>query len=81
LYTAVETLPIFQNVASTLVFVWDRREMSSQLDLEKVRSEREGDVPFSDQNNLPVSFPKVTGVWRGRALAGVLRQSDQSEKN
>jgi hypothetical protein len=22
----------------------------------------------------------VTGVWRGRALAGVLRQSDQSEK-
>jgi hypothetical protein len=54
--------------------------MSSQLNLEKMRRETAGDEPSSDQKDLPVTGTKLVGVWRGRALAGVLMQSDQSEK-
>jgi hypothetical protein len=39
LYSPVETLLIFQNVASRKVDLWNRRGMSSQLNLEKVRRE------------------------------------------
>jgi hypothetical protein len=47
-YTPVETLPILQNEASRLVVAWNRRRMSSQLNLEKVRRETGGDEPSSD---------------------------------
>jgi hypothetical protein len=33
LYSPIETLPILQNAPSILVFVWNRRGISSQLNL------------------------------------------------
>jgi hypothetical protein len=66
LYSPVETLPILQNEASTLVDVWNRRGRSSQLNLEKVRWEHGGGEPTSDQKILPVPGTKVAGVGRGR---------------
>jgi hypothetical protein len=54
LYSPVETLSILQNAASRLVVVWNRRGMSSQLNLEKVRRETGGDEPSSDQKILLV---------------------------
>jgi hypothetical protein len=68
LYSPVEILPILQNAASRLVIVLNRREMSSQLNLEKVRREIGGDKPTTDQKLLPVSDTKVAGVYRGRGL-------------
>jgi hypothetical protein len=62
LYSPVETLPIFQNVASRVVVVWNRRGMSSQFNLENVRRETGGDEPPSDQKILPVTGTKVAGV-------------------
>jgi hypothetical protein len=69
-YSPVETLPILKNEASTLVVVWNRRGMSSQLNLEKVRRETGGDEPSSDQKFLPVTGTKVVGVWRGMRHSG-----------
>jgi hypothetical protein len=43
LYSPVETLPILQNAASRLVVVWNRRGMSTQLNLENMRRETRGD--------------------------------------
>jgi hypothetical protein len=62
LYSPVEIFPIFQNVASRLVVVWNWRRMSSQLKLEKVRRETGGDEPSSDQKILPFTGNKVAGV-------------------
>jgi hypothetical protein len=42
LYSPVETIPILQNAASRLVVVWNRRGMSFQLKLKKVRRETGG---------------------------------------
>jgi hypothetical protein len=69
LYSPEETLPILQNAASTLVMVWNRRGMSSQLNLEKVRRETGGDEPPSDQKILPVTGTKVVDVCRRRGLS------------
>jgi hypothetical protein len=66
MYSPVETLPILQNSACRFVVVWNRRGMSSQLNLEEVRRETRGDEPSSDQKLLPVTGMKVAGVWRGR---------------
>jgi hypothetical protein len=66
LYSPVKTLPIFQNAASRLVAVLNRREKSSQVNLEKVRRGTGGDEPSSDQNILPVTDTKLAGVWKGR---------------
>jgi hypothetical protein len=62
LYSPVETLPILQNAASTLVVVWDRRGMSFQMNFEKVRRETGVDEPSSDQKFLPVTGTKVNGL-------------------
>jgi hypothetical protein len=69
LYSPVETLLILQNAASRLVVVWNRRGMSSQLKLEKVRRVTGGSKPSSDQKILPVAVTKGAGVWRGQALS------------
>jgi hypothetical protein len=61
LYSPVETLTIFKNVVSRLVVVWNRRGMSSLLNLEKVRKET-GDELSSDQKFLPVTDTKVASV-------------------
>jgi hypothetical protein len=68
LYSPVETLPIRQNAASRLVVAWNRRGISSQWNLEKVRRETGGNEPSSDQKILAVAGSKVAGVWRGRSL-------------
>jgi hypothetical protein len=70
LYSPVETLPILQNGASRLVVVWNRRGMSSQLNLEKEWRETGGDGPYSDQKFMPVTGTKLAGVWMGRGLSG-----------
>jgi hypothetical protein len=70
LYSPVETLLILQNAASMLVIVWNRRGMSSQLNLVKVRRETGGDEPSSNQELLPDTCTEVAGVWRGRDLSG-----------
>jgi hypothetical protein len=62
LYSPIETLPIFQNVASRLMAVWNWRGMSSHLNIEKVRRETGGDEPSSDHKILPVTGTKVVGV-------------------
>jgi hypothetical protein len=80
LYSPVETLPILQNVTSRLVVAWNRRGMSSQLNLEKVKRETGGDETSSDQKFLPVIGTKVAGVWRDRGLSRSASQSDQSER-
>jgi hypothetical protein len=49
--------------------VWNRRGMSSQLNLEKVRRETGGDEPPSDQKILPVTGTKVVDVCRRRGLS------------
>jgi hypothetical protein len=54
--------------------------MSSQLNLQKGERETGGHELSSDQKILPVTGTTVAGVWRGRALAGVLTWSDKSEK-
>jgi hypothetical protein len=51
-----------------LVVAWNRRGISSQLNLEKVRRETGGNEPSSDQKILAVAGSKVAGVWRGRRL-------------
>jgi hypothetical protein len=61
LYSPVETLIIFQNVASRLVVVWNRTGMSSPLNCEKVKKET-GDEPSSDQKFLTVTDTKVASV-------------------
>jgi hypothetical protein len=49
----------------------NRRGMSSQLNLKKVRREPGGDEPSSDQKILPVTGRKVSVVWwRGRGHTG-----------
>jgi hypothetical protein len=68
LYSPIETRPILQNAASKLEVVWNRRGMSSQLKLEKVRRETGGDEPSSDQMIFPLTGTKMAGVWRGRGL-------------
>jgi hypothetical protein len=65
LYSPVETLPTLQNVASRFVVVWNRRGMSSQLNLKKVRRET-GEIEQSSEKIL--------------TLTPVLMWSDQSEK-
>jgi hypothetical protein len=45
-----------------LVVVWNRREISCQLNLEKMRRETGGDEPSSDQKLLPFTGMKVAGV-------------------
>jgi hypothetical protein len=70
LYSPVKTLPILQNAASRLVVVWNRRGMSSQLNLLKVRRETGGDEPSSDQMVLPVTGSKVAAVWWRSGLSG-----------
>jgi hypothetical protein len=52
-----------------LVVVWNRRGMSSQLNLEKVRRETWGDEPSSDQKILPINGTKVAAVFMGRAFS------------
>jgi hypothetical protein len=68
LYSPVETFPILQNAASRLVVVWNRRGMSSQVNLEKLSRENGGDEPSSEQKNLLVTVTKVAGVWKGRGF-------------
>jgi hypothetical protein len=70
LYSPVETLPIFQNVASRMVVVWNRKGMSSQLNLEKVIRATGGDDLSSDQKIFPLTGTKVACVWRSRGLSG-----------
>jgi hypothetical protein len=70
LHSPVETLRILEDAASRLVVAWNRRGMSSQVNLEKVRREPGGDEPSSDQKILPVTGTKLAGVWRGRGLSG-----------
>jgi hypothetical protein len=70
LYSLVETLPILQNAVSRLVVVWNRRGMSSQLNLETVRRETGGGEPSSEQKILYVTGTKVAVEWRGRGLSG-----------
>jgi hypothetical protein len=60
---------LLQNAASRLVVVWNRKGMSSQLNLEKVRRETGGDETSSDQKVLPVTGTKVPSVCRGRGLS------------
>jgi hypothetical protein len=52
-----------------LVVVWNRKGMSSQLNLEKVKRETGGDEPSSDQKFLPATATNVASVWRGRGLS------------
>jgi hypothetical protein len=53
-----------------MVVVWNRRGISSQLNLENGRRETGGDEPSSDQKILPVSGTKGSGVWRERGHSG-----------
>jgi hypothetical protein len=61
-YSQVETLPILQNAVTRLVFVWNRRGMSSHLNLEKMRRETGGHEPSSDQKILLVTVTTVACV-------------------
>jgi hypothetical protein len=62
LYSPVERLPIFQNVVSRLVVVWNRRGMTSQVNLQKLKRETGGDELSSDQKVLSVTGTKVAGM-------------------
>jgi hypothetical protein len=53
-----------------LVVVWNRRGISPQLNLEKVRRETGGDEASSEHKILPVTGTKVAGVWRRKSLSG-----------
>jgi hypothetical protein len=68
LYSPVETLPIFQNVASRLAVVWNRIGMSSQLTLKKVRRENGGEDPLQIRRSCQLVAPKWL-VWSGRGLS------------
>jgi hypothetical protein len=68
LYSPVETLPILQNVVSRMVLVWNRRGMSSQLNLEKLRRETGGDETSSAQKILPITGTKLACVWKRWAV-------------
>jgi hypothetical protein len=70
LYSPVQTLPILQTAASRLVVVWNRRGMSSELNLENLRRESGRHEPSSDQKIFPVPGTKVAAVWMGRGLRG-----------
>jgi hypothetical protein len=64
LYLPVETLPVPQNAASRFGVVWNRKGMSSQLYLEKVRREIEGDEDLN-QKILTVIGTKVSWFVEG----------------
>jgi hypothetical protein len=70
LYSPVERLPILQNAASRLLVAWNRRGLSSQLNLDKERRESGVDEPSSDQKLLPVFYTNLAAVWKGRGLSG-----------
>jgi hypothetical protein len=45
-----------------LVVIWNRRGMSSQLNLKNLRRKTGGNEPSSDQKLMPVTDTKVAGV-------------------
>jgi hypothetical protein len=71
---------LLQNAASRLVVVWNRKGMSSQLNLEKVRRETGGDKHLQIRRSCLLLAPKSLLCAGGGDLAGVIMQPDQSEK-
>jgi hypothetical protein len=76
------TLSVLQNADSRLAVLWNRTEMSSQLNLEQAdegKWRRRAIHPLITRS-CQETGTVVTGLWRGRGkgLEGVLTQSEQS---
>jgi hypothetical protein len=80
LYSPPETLPVLQNAASRLRVVWNRTEMSSQLNFEQAEEGNWRRAILKSEDLAMRVAQKWLAPGAGGALEGVLTQSTQSGK-
>jgi hypothetical protein len=72
LYSPLETLPLFQNEGFRLGVIWNRTEMSFQLNLEEADEGDWGRRAIDSQIRISCqeTATQAAGSWSGRGLRG-----------